>query len=785
MRDFTDKILIITPLWSGMKPLFIQGKDNHSGMPAFYNAITCLLKRDLDIDMIIVSKEKIIRKHRSFKNLKLFYVPISTNSRFGLIPAVFKLIKLSDKFVRNNNYKFIYGFGNYSAIVGILSIIYKIPNYRRLFGSFFAYKLNTNKPLFAKYKLLLKHPLEYLSWVLPTNGLIVTDDGTEGDIIAKALGVTKNFHFLKNGVNKKQLCRIKPFSESYIQNALSINYNTILGCYSARLEKWKRVERGIKVCKKVNELGLNFHLIILGNGKEKHNLMKLTNHLNINNKVHFLGSVNRSQSLQWVKSSEYFLSFFESSNLGNALIEAMHLGKIILSLNQPCFNNLLINKYNAFLLEESKYLDSANIIMQLEQSNKDKDLIERRITQTANEHFIDWEERNKIDLKILGLTKENNYKPTKKKHKIFMFSSVHQWDDIRIFHKEAISLARRYDIDLHAPANFVFKEEKNIQIFGLPQWEKFSDRKQIRKELWKRIKKSDADIFHFHDPELILMGFYLKLLLKKKVIFDIHENYFVTIKTKKWIPLIIRLSFYFVFNLLSKISENIFDRLIIAEDSYKEIFTKNSVIIKNYPIFVGLQKNSERKIYDLVYLGGINKIRGIFELIEVTKIIREKNDNFKMIVIGTIFKQEGFRDKIFNEIRDNKLEKNILIKEKMPLMDAIKEIRKAKIGIALLHPHKNYLNSFPTKIFEYMMLGLPVLVSNFPLWKRIIDRNNCGLTANPLKPREISRKILFMLSRPEMLRQMSENGKKAVLDKYDWEIEQNKLYKLYNELLKD
>jgi len=90
----------------------------------------------------------------------------------------------------------------------------------------------------------------------------------------------------------------------------------------------------------------------------------------------------------------------------------------------------------------------------------------------------------------------------------------------------------------------------------------------------------------------------------------------------------------------------------------------------------------------------------------------------------------------------------------------------------------------PNKIFEYMIAGLPVIASNFPLWKEIVEGNNCGICVNPLDPKEIANAIKYLIDHPDEARAMGENGRRSVLEKYNWEKESEKLIRLYEEILK-
>jgi len=89
------------------------------------------------------------------------------------------------------------------------------------------------------------------------------------------------------------------------------------------------------------------------------------------------------------------------------------------------------------------------------------------------------------------------------------------------------------------------------------------------------------------------------------------------------------------------------------------------------------------------------------------------------------------------------------------------------------------------KLFEYMSAGIPVVASNFPLWKEIVEGNNCGICVDPLKPKEIADAIRYLLEHSEEAKEMGENGRKAVEEKYNWETESKKLLQIYRELLQE
>ncbi|MDD3101650.1 MAG: glycosyltransferase family 4 protein [Patescibacteria group bacterium] len=366
--------------------------------------------------------------------------------------------------------------------------------------------------------------------------------------------------------------------------------------------------------------------------------------------------------------------------------------------------------------------------------------------------------------------------------KCCQITAVHSVFDVRIFHKEAKTLAGAgYDVTLIA------RHDKNetvdgIKIIALPKLKNRLER-FLKTDflIFKKALEQRADVYHFHDPELILVGVLLKIFTKAKIIYDVHEDVPKDILYKEWIPVIFKHPLSSTVNFIEKNISKFFDCIIVATEYIKDQFkpyNNNVIEIKNYPLLKFNSKTSKNNFFAnnecvLIYTGTIGKNRGIEEIIKAMELI---NSHYKISLnLMGRFSNEILKQKIACSEEYTKV--NFL--GELSLNKVFEEIAKADIGIVCLHPNRCFLSSLPVKMFEYMTAGLPVIASNFPLWKEIIEKNNCGICVNPLDPKEIGEAIEYLIKHPEEAKKMGENGKKAILEKYNWDLEAKKLLKIY------
>tara|TARA_B110000208_G_C11798606_1_gene440802 strand:+ start:1236 stop:2336 length:1101 start_codon:yes stop_codon:yes gene_type:complete len=360
--------------------------------------------------------------------------------------------------------------------------------------------------------------------------------------------------------------------------------------------------------------------------------------------------------------------------------------------------------------------------------------------------------------------------------KVCHISSAHPPFDVRIFHKECVSLAKAgFEVSLvvtHDKAETV----NGVNIVPLPESKGRLHRMFIKTHFaFYRSLKTKSKIYHFHDPELMGVGILLKIL-GKKVIFDSHENVSSQIEEKQWLGnkftrTIIK-SFY---RLLERFAILFFDSVISVTPEIVEFLSpKKGVLVRNYPILSLIENSKTQEVKNnlpkVIYVGGLSRIRGIKEICEAVEMVGEE---MELILVG-LWESESFKE----ECLSNKSKINYL--GKVPLEQVYPIMKTATIGMSTLYPVHNYLNSLPIKAFEYMACKKPIIMSNIPYWEKEFDGS--AIFVNPKSAKDIAEKITWMLQNPEEAKKIGEFGYKTVNEKYSWDKEAETLLELYQKL---
>lgn len=370
--------------------------------------------------------------------------------------------------------------------------------------------------------------------------------------------------------------------------------------------------------------------------------------------------------------------------------------------------------------------------------------------------------------------------------RVVHLTTVHDRSDPRIFRKECRSLARAgYDVTLVVSDGKGNETKDGVKILDAGPRPK-NRLLRMTKATWKvcrLARKTGAQIAHFHDPELIPAGWLLRMR-GKQVIYDVHEDYSTAALIKAYIPRPVRGILSWIIRHLEPALCKPF-HIVIAEKYYAERFPKGLPVL-NYPLLEDLAagKADTPDLVDaprLLYTGNITEARGAYNHVNLLKL----NPDVHLYMIGRC--SPDLAKQLRQRAGKDKDRLYIVGEGEYVPFDTIISYYAAggwTAGLALFPPSPHYLKKEPTKLFEYMAFGIPVLASNFPAWRDLVESSGSGLVADPGNPNALKDALSFLTESPEETRQMGERGKNSVLTTYSWEMESRKICSLY-ELLNE
>ena len=367
-------------------------------------------------------------------------------------------------------------------------------------------------------------------------------------------------------------------------------------------------------------------------------------------------------------------------------------------------------------------------------------------------------------------------------NRVLHITSAHGPNDVRIFYKECRSLARAgYEV-LELATGATDRYSDGVQIIGLgPKGGRFQRMTAKSVVIGHKAVQLKADIYHIHDPELLPLALLLRML-RKAVIYDIHEDLPRTILYKRYIPATLRPVLISAVESVENIAARAMTGLIAATPGIADRFrgiNPRTEVVSNFPdineLLSSNGRNWSERSLSVVYIGGIAEERGIRELLSAME---------KVHGLGARLEIAGwFSDPtIKREVSASSEWKNIIWRGLLDRDGIAKLLGTVRAGLTVLHPEQNFLTSQPVKMFEYMACGIPVIASDFPLWRGIIDSARCGILVDPLDTNAIAEAISYVLTHDQEAEAMGKRGRAAVEQRFNWFLEEQKLLAFYESL---
>ena len=364
-------------------------------------------------------------------------------------------------------------------------------------------------------------------------------------------------------------------------------------------------------------------------------------------------------------------------------------------------------------------------------------------------------------------------------------TTVHARGDTRIFLKEAISLQRSLPqsviIYVQDGKGHSASSDTQVEIFDTGPRSKGRLGRMVlgAARMYSAVKKAKPKIVHFHDPELLPVAV-LWRLSGIRFVYDAHEELPADLLSKEYIPDWAKKPASQVVGFIEQTLARAAAGVVAATPTIAKTFPSGrTVLVQNFPIleelFVPNRHPMAGRPKQFAYVGDITAIRGPFEMVRA--MIHVDHPEAKLQLAGRA--TEALMEKLKVEPGWARVEYTSW----MARREVAELLSQSRAGLVLFAPKPNHIKAQPNKMFEYMAAGLPVIASDFPLWREIIDSAKCGLLVDPQDPEAIAKAMEWMLENPKEAEEMGLRGRLSVEQTYNWKPEEKKLVELYRTLL--
>jgi glycosyltransferase involved in cell wall biosynthesis len=356
--------------------------------------------------------------------------------------------------------------------------------------------------------------------------------------------------------------------------------------------------------------------------------------------------------------------------------------------------------------------------------------------------------------------------------------------DQRVFYKECQSLARAgYEVIVlgnHDCNDLV----NGIRFRGLGRSKGRLHRMSVKLfDIGREAFRVGGDVYHIHDPELLIVGLVLRAA-GKRVVYDIREDCPKTVLYKHYLAKPIRKPVMWIVERVENAAAKRMSGLITATPTIASRFRpmhSNAVIVNNYPILDEFAPPTSREWGSrdaaVTYIGGISEQRGIREMLAAMDLLPR--------ALGAKLELAGWFTvpRLHTELVARPHWQHVQWRGKLDRNGIASLLNRVQAGLVVLHPEKNFVVSHPIKLFEYMAAGIPVIASDFPLWRSIIQEAGCGLLVDPFDTRALASAIERLMTNPDEAEAMGRRGRKAVEERLNWANEERTLLSFYSSLL--
>jgi len=354
-------------------------------------------------------------------------------------------------------------------------------------------------------------------------------------------------------------------------------------------------------------------------------------------------------------------------------------------------------------------------------------------------------------------------------------SSAHRWTDNRVHLREAATTARHHRTLLVAVDDDTVVEGSGVDVVLLPR------RPRAVRMLWSAphallvALRSGARVLHLHDPELVWAVPLLRAL-GRRTVYDAHEDLPDQVAVKTWIPAPVRRAATLASHAVVRLAGTS-DQVVAATAITARRFPAHkTTVVHNFPRLRPEEESARpapERPARAVYLGVVSEHRGSRVIAEAA-CHPEHPEGWTIDVVGNVVPTTEA------SVFDEAVSRGTVALHGLVSPEAARDLLLgARVGIVVLLPTPAYRRALATKMFEYMAAGMPVVASDFELWREVLAGHDCATFVDPSRPEELARALRRYADDPELLRRHGEAARRAAVEVFTWAAEEPQLLEVY------